>query len=232
MQVQAADIMAALTKHLIGKDKPVNPEAVLENNEVSLDRVVVLDAVGGIPSKHRGHGAHVFINLEQEYDLVESELAEYAEAAREDDSHSRSPAVYDQHRDNLELVRRCLHLLPSSSSGLIVSPKEAASSSEAANAATVPLGAGTRRQKNPLIHNLLTNKPTISSSLPAGRLHAPEHDDENAPMTEASTVLRKGMPLIVIPAADRLLGWQSLLVEGLLSNWIKTLESTCHVSYI
>lgn len=207
VQVQAADIMAALTKHVTGKDKPINPDAAISADEISLDRIVVLDAVGGIPSKHRGHGAHVFINLEQEYDQVESELAEYAEAARGDSSGPRGPAVYDQHRDNLELVRRCLHLLPSSSSGLIVSPQEAASSSEAARAAMPPLGAGTRRQKNPLIHNLLTNKPVISSSLPAGRLHTPDHEIECTPMTEASTVLRKGMPVSVIPAADRLLGW-------------------------
>ncbi|USW54042.1 Putative N-acetylglutamate synthase, fungal, acetylglutamate kinase-like superfamily [Septoria linicola] len=207
VQVAAADIMAALTKHLTGKDKPDDVEAAHKPDEVSLDRIVVLDAVGGIPSKHRGHGAHVFINLEQEYDLVESELAEYAEAARDDDTHPRGPAFYDQHRDNLELVRRCLHLLPSSSSGLIVSPQEAASSSEAAKATLPPLGAGTRRQKNPLIHNLLTNKPVISSSLPTARLAPLEADTDKTPLTEASTVLRKGMPLTVIPAADRLLGW-------------------------
>ncbi|CAK1363704.1 unnamed protein product [Cercospora beticola] len=209
VEVAAADIMAALTKYLTGKDKPVDDDAAHNYGEVSLDRIVVLDAVGGIPSKHRGHGAHVFINLDQEYDLVESELAEYAEEARQDETNSRGPAFYDQHRDNLELVRRCLHILPSSSSGLIVSPHEAASSSAATDAAPSPLGAaGTRRQKNPLIHNLLTNKPVISSSLPAARLAPKEHDGDEGPLTEASTVLRKGMPLSVIPSVGRTRGWQ------------------------
>jgi amino-acid N-acetyltransferase len=205
--VDSSDIMAALTKHIIGKDEPdqaIDPERV----PISLDRIVVLDAIGGIPSKDRGDGAHVFINLEQEYDMVESELAEYAEAARRRGDESRSPDLYDQHRDNLEMVRRCLHVLPPASSGLIVSPQEAASSSQAAQVKLPPLGAGTRRQKNPLIHNLLTNKPIVSSSLPTARLTALDDEHEHVTLTEASTVLRKGMSLIVIPAADRLLGWQ------------------------
>ncbi|KAM3419836.1 Amino-acid acetyltransferase [Cercospora zeina] len=207
VEVAAADIMAALTKYLTGKDEPVDPDAAHHYGDVSLDRIVVLDAVGGIPSKHRGHGAHVFINLDQEYDLVESELAEYAEEARQDEANSRGPAFYDQHRDNLELVRRCLHILPPSSSGLIVSPQEAAGSSAAVDASVPALEAGTRRQKNPLIHNLLTNKPVVSSSLPAARLAPVGQKTDDRPLTEASTVLRKGMPLSVIPSADRAFGW-------------------------
>lgn len=207
IQVEAADIMAALTKHLTGLDKAAQA-TIDEPGPVLLDRIVVLDAIGGIPSKERGDGAHVFVNLEQEYDLVEGELAEYADKAREESNHPRGPAFYDQHRDNLEMVRRCLHILPAASSGLIVSPNEAASSSQAVQPKLPPLGAGTRRQKNPLIHNLLTNKPVVSSSLPTARLTGSNGDHDNAPLTEASTVLRKGMPLIVIPAADRMLGWR------------------------
>ncbi|KAL8958178.1 MAG: hypothetical protein Q9183_005890, partial [Haloplaca sp. 2 TL-2023] len=40
--------------------------------EISLDRIILLDPLGGIPSSDRH--SHVFINLEQEYDAVHSEL--------------------------------------------------------------------------------------------------------------------------------------------------------------
>ncbi|KAF7198572.1 Amino-acid acetyltransferase, mitochondrial [Pseudocercospora fuligena] len=205
VQIAAADIMTTITKYLIGVDS-AGQQIAGPPEPISLDRIIVLDAIGGIPSKDRGDGAHVFINLEQEFDNIEQELSEYADAAERNHSHPRGSAFYDQHRENLDLVRKCLQLLPASSSALIATPEEAASSSRATKAPT--LGAGTRRQKNPLIHNLLTNKPLISSSLPAARLHHAEGEDPNTPLTEASTVLRRGMPLIVIPAADRYLGWQ------------------------
>ncbi|KXS98970.1 hypothetical protein AC578_4979 [Pseudocercospora eumusae] len=205
VQIAAADIMTTITKYLLGVDS-AGQQIAGPPEPISLDRIIVLDAIGGIPSKDRGDGAHVFINLEQEFDNIEQELSEYADAAERNHSHPRGSAFYDQHRDNLDLVRKCLQLLPPSSSALITTPEEAASSSRVTKAPT--LGAGTRRQKNPLIHNLLTNKPLISSSLPAARLHHAEGQHPNTPLTEASTMLRRGMPLIIIPAADRHLGWQ------------------------
>jgi amino-acid N-acetyltransferase len=72
------------------------------------------------------------------------------------------------HVNNLELARAVLAILPSSSSALLTSPEEAANSVK--EAPFQAAGVGTRRQRNPLIHNLLTDRPVFSSSLPVGRL--------------------------------------------------------------
>lgn len=207
-QVPAPEIMTALSQYLVSVNE--SDEADTDTKPLlSLDRIIVLDPIGGIPSKDRDHGAHVFINLEQEFNPIMKELLEYGDSAEKDANSSRIPAFYDQHRENLDMVRKCLNILPPTSSALIATPREAASSSRTGNTQSPMLGAGTRRQKNPLIHNLLTNKPLISSSLPAARFtHAWDDPTEKPQPTETSTVLRRGMPLIIIPAADRLLGWQ------------------------
>ncbi|KAK4629023.1 Amino-acid acetyltransferase, mitochondrial [Fulvia fulva] len=200
--VPVSDIMTGLTKHLTGRDKlSVPPRS--RQPPASVDRVILLDAIGGIPSKDRGDGAHVFVNLQQEFPMIEQELAEYAaEVAGGSESFGRH-TIYEQHLKNMKLTRDCLELLPSSASAVIVSPQEAASSS---TRSTVPTaGIGTRRQKNPLIHNLLTNKPQVSSSLPAARFHVDE--SEYTSQHNATTVLRRGMPLVIIPAAPRAIGW-------------------------
>lgn len=53
---------------------------------------------------------------------------------------------------------------------------------------------GTRRRKNTLIHNLLTDKPVYSSSLPAGRLRSGD-----VVVTPPSTFVKLGMPLTILP---------------------------------
>lgn len=205
--VSVLDIMTGLTKHITRSDRHGQPTAKQENEVTMLDRIILLDSVGGIPSKDRGDGAHVFINLEQEFDDIAEELSEYAADANENPDSPIGPAAFRQHQKNMFTVRKCLELLPPSSSALIVSPTEAASASRSgASKQVTPLSTGTRRQKNPLIHNLLTNKPLISSSLPTARLTT-SPEDEMANLSVA-TVLRRGMPLKVIPAARRGQGWQ------------------------
>ncbi|CAK4030837.1 Amino-acid acetyltransferase, mitochondrial [Lecanosticta acicola] len=205
--VSVLDIMTGLTRHIIGTDKHSQTSKASEDEHVQLDRIILLDSVGGIPSKDRGDGAHVFINLEQEFDDIAEELSEYAAESKENPDSQIGPWVFRQHQKNMFAVRKCLELLPPSSSALIVSPSEAASASRsAASLQATPISTGTRRQRNPLIHNLLTNKPLISSSLPTARLTT-SPDDQSAHLNVA-TVLRRGMPLKVIPAARRGQGWQ------------------------
>lgn len=199
--VATSDIMVGLTKHLVGLDRI--PEQDTEST--SLDRIILLDSVGGIPSKDRGDGAHVFINLQQEFQDIEKELSEYAADAKENSESLIAPAVYAQHQKNMDMMRQCVELLPAASSALIATPQEAASSSRVSGSRPAALETGTRRQKNPLIHNLLTNKPLISSSLPSGRFSSGE--GESTAMT-AATVLRRGMPVKIVPAAPRATGWQ------------------------
>jgi amino-acid N-acetyltransferase len=187
-----------------------------------LDRIIILDPLGGIPSENRADGAHVFVNLEAEYRDIKEELAKVSSDAKtvtakeqtsspvsgnscsqfvQDDvvpipgppkHHINDILPPDRHTKNLNVVERALKLLPPSSSGLILTPHEAATESLPA-----PDSSGRRPKPspNPLIHNVLTDKPMVSSSLPTSplsRLHG-----SHAP--RPSTFLKKGIPLTMIP---------------------------------
>jgi amino-acid N-acetyltransferase len=114
-----AETMRALTAQLAGQGtQPTIGSDAEDHDPVSLDRIIMLDPAGGIPSKDRGDGAHIFINLEQEFDAINKELSEF-------NTGSQS-AQYRQHRANLVISRQCLTMLPSASSALIITPEEAA----------------------------------------------------------------------------------------------------------
>lgn len=100
-----------------------------------------------------------------------------------------APSIIDTHLKSLELVRDALALLPPSSSALLTTPFEAAASTHR-SASAAPPGVGTRPRRNPLIHNLLTDKPIFSSSLPTTRL---------SPSTSPTTFVKRGMPLTILP---------------------------------
>jgi len=202
---ELSDVVAALTEELSGQHGE-GETGEQGPYETSLDRIIVLDTVGGIPSKDRGDKAHVFINLKQEFEGIEKEMSEYTNVC----SKNESSQVYTQHKRNLRTLDRCLAKLSSASSGLIISPHEAASSSQVDGERDSTIGAGTRRQRNTLIHNLLTNKPMVSPSLPTARLSSNQTDVGFASpvTTETATLVKRGMPLTIIPAADRSLGWQ------------------------
>lgn len=192
-----AEVMRALTAQLSGQGASPEVGSHAEYPDpVSLDRIIMLDPVGGIPSKDRGDGAHIFINLEQEFDSISKELL---------NGNTGNPAAqYRQHHANLDITRQCLAMLPSASSALIITPEEAAISSRGRTQGE-PIRTGTRQQKNTLIHNLLTNKPLVSSSLPLARLPSP--DTSPTPSRPTATLVKKGMPLTIIPSADRWIGW-------------------------
>ena len=106
------------------------------------------------------------------------------------------------HLQNLELVRSVLSMLPPSSSALLTTPDEAANAGK-----ETPFragGVGTRRHRNPLIHNLLTDKPVFSSSLPVGRLGQTKSSMGDDPSTLATSITpttfaKHGMHITIFP---------------------------------
>jgi len=246
--VAANDVILALTKELAGFPTDLEPDedphAVRERlntlrEEVSLDRLIILDPLGGIPTSDRPNGYHVFLNMEQEFEAAKQDLLQglprtqhadsYESAFTENASSDPEPSniftncvepdlgslktwpqqlwqpIEDNsqfnnwtHLQNLQLVRAVLSLLPPSSSALLTTPEEASNSSRDTpfQAARV----GTRRQRNPLIHNLLTDKPVYSSSLPMGRLSHSSNEPLSSPESITPTTFAKhGMSVTIFP---------------------------------
>lgn len=181
-----------------------------------VDRVIILDPLGGIPAKNRWNNAHVFLNLEDELESAKRHLRSMKDAkSLSDTAGTTAPAVekspMQAHFDNLELAKNTLAILPSTSSALITTPQEAAnlqpSSGEGSTLGFVG-SVGTRRRHNPLIHNLLTDRPSHSSSLPLGRI-APilrTTSPNSNPVMSPTTLAKRGMPVTVFPDPT-LTGW-------------------------
>jgi amino-acid N-acetyltransferase len=248
------DIMFALTREFAGvattthpDEDPTSAAEKIEflQRQVSLDRLIILDPLGGIPAPDRPGGAHVYINMEQEFEDVRNELLNgvggsflvsdagatlgTAVSPLGDGSFSEfvgteivnTPDRYSvqcrggwkqiphdnlAHLRNLELLKRTLSLLPPTSSALLTTPLEAANSGRPPSEPFRATGVGTRRQRNPLIHNLLTDKPIFSSSLPASRLPAsrlvsksPQYSPGIGAGATATTFAKRGMPVTIIP---------------------------------
>lgn len=262
--LSANDAVLALTKELAGlamtpdpdEDPLLTAKSISDlQKEVSLDRIILLDPLGGVPAFSGPQTSHVFINMEQEFDDIEDELlrvqqfgtpeiqnsrltstlatselsstgaASTTSASSIADSNPLSKFVNHEvvsapsgqsepskppipiqdlangHLNNLRLSQQALAMLPSSSSGIITSPTEVANSAKAPHAAASDLSTvGTRRQRNPLIHNLLTDKPLLSSSLPMSRRVAANGSPSpiSAP-TSHTTFVKRGMPLTIFP---------------------------------
>lgn len=226
--VLADDVVLALVREFAGL---AGGSSSIESNTHSrqdvyerpiMDRIIILDPLGGIPSQNRADGAHVFVNLEAEYRDIKEELAKVSLDTKSIDNGRAEASLSsgnplskfvedevaplpgppkhrigdilppDRHTKNLNVVERALKLLPPSSSGLILTPSEAATEPLPAPDKT---GRRAKPSPNPLIHNVLTDKPMVSSSLPtspASRIHG-----LHAP--KPSTFLKKGIPLTMIP---------------------------------
>ena len=207
----ADDVVLALTKELAGFQNIPLPEDDADGirerlqelqNEISLDRLIVLDPLGGIPASDRPNGYHVFLNMEQEYKSAKKDIL--ADRARSSGKSADDPDPGKlQHIENLQLARSMLSILPPSSSALLTTPDEAANSGREPETPFQATGVGTRRQKNPLIHNLLTDKPVFSSSLPVGRLghSASSIKYEPAPVAymTPTTFAKHGMSVSIFP---------------------------------
>jgi amino-acid N-acetyltransferase len=142
-----------------------------QDHLVSVERIIVVDPVGGLPATERPGGSHIYINLQQEYDQLLEHLSNTVASVKD----LPSTLSIKLHLRNLIIVDKCLALLKSTSSGLITTPTIAA----ATPSQTVP---------QPLIHNLLTDKPMISPSLPTRQIRTPKSH---------TTLLRRGLPVAV-----------------------------------
>ncbi|KAK7183032.1 hypothetical protein PSPO01_10877 [Paraphaeosphaeria sporulosa] len=244
IRVSPDDVLLALTREFAGLTPNVDtsgsvvPESAGKTQDEEprrkpvLDRIIILEPLGGIPAEHRADGAHVFINLEAEYRDVRKELerpsliaestenpsissfgssnplskfveTEIASMPGTEAKHVSTDSASSRHVKNLDVVHRALRLLPPSSSAIIITPAEAAISSQAALQKSSSAGVRTRRSKNPLIHNLLTDKPMTSSSLPDPLVTRPLASADPNP----ATFLKKGIPVTILPD-PRVYPWQ------------------------
>ncbi|KAL6703853.1 Amino-acid acetyltransferase, mitochondrial [Coniothyrium glycines] len=233
VRVQADDVILALIRDVAGLtlhgsdsaestghvEARKGPETLL-----SLDRIIVLDPLGGIPSENRADGAHAFVNLAAEYREIKKELRRLMLTVKDYDNsqmltalgtpfskstedafvslqrsrpQQRAGNAPSRHLQNLQVVQRGLKMLPSSSSGLILTPSEAATKA-------IPDDAQSTPSKNPLLHNLLTDKSMVSSSLPT----TPATHFLGSAMPNPPTFLKKGMPLTMIPDPRSFGPWQ------------------------
>lgn len=141
-----------------------------DSDFVTLEKFVFLDDVGGIPSLERYQSSHVLINLMQEYPAVKYELDECNLTSKERYSHIQ----------NLDQMNNLLTMTPKAT-GIITTPSIAA------------LHTFGRKNTNPIIHNILTDRPTISSSLPV--------DLKKAPLLN-TTIMKKGIPINIFLSHD------------------------------
>ena len=227
--VVADEVILALTREFAGLGTKTQSKMHVEKatafntkkqRQISLDRIIILDALGGISSTDKAHSSHVFINLEQEYDsikrdldnvrvdprysstaIIESKIAPGNAQRRRDAAETdlQSSSI-DMHVQNLDLVRNALALLPPSSSAFLTTPDAVANSESRPPLASQGPRVRTRRQRNPLIHNLLTDKPVFSSSLPSNRVRSSAMQG-SIPVTESSTAtfFKRGMPVSIVP---------------------------------
>jgi amino-acid N-acetyltransferase len=210
--VDSNQIVLALTRYFAGfqsntTDTPAEADAAFPNPIALVERIILLDPLGATPMTGRPGASHRFINLEQEYEPILKELMGPDGSPLADDKDLR--ASITAHAANLALAKDALAMLPHTSSALITTPDAAANlmtTSFGPNEATGSdslFGIGgmvtTRRKKNPLLHNLLTDKPVFSSSLPMARAPTNSGREPTMGASGGSTLLKKGMPLRVFP---------------------------------
>ncbi|KAI3406392.2 ARG2 [Candida oxycetoniae] len=132
-------------------------------NLLSVEKIVMIDPLGGIPSIERNQTSHVFINLSQEYSDILSEL--YI-------GHI-DPKIRNLHVNNLNSMNEILTFIRKKSgndetTGIITTPEIMSTNDD---------------QLNPIIYNVLTDRSIISSSLPSTSKRTP-------PLS--TTIIKKG----------------------------------------
>lgn len=200
----------------------VNPPA----KKALVDRVIILDPLGGIPAKNRWNNAHVFLNLEDELESAKEHLSSLRSGSSQAQTAStRATAAQESpnqaHLKNLDLAKDVLKILPPTSSALITTPREAANlhpsveSTNKGNTMGFVGTVGTRRSHNPLIHNLLTDRPSHSSSLPLGRIKPllRTTDPASNPVMSPTTLAKRGMPVSIYPDPNSS-GWTPPTPDG------------------
>jgi amino-acid N-acetyltransferase len=197
----------ALTRYFTGQQFEQNinrgqdgsPEEAVEPL-ASVERVIVLDPFGATPVIGRPDVYHRFINLEQEYATLLDHLGGNEASSKTEKGQPEQAGI--AHARNLKLARDTLSLLPETASVLLTSPFAAANK---------PVQKGdyqfgfdgmvtTRKKKNPLLHNLLTDKPVFSPSLPyLQRIQSPELAYSGTGESTDATLVKWGMPLTIYP---------------------------------
>ncbi|KAK4126194.1 N-acetylglutamate synthase [Parathielavia appendiculata] len=211
----ANEIIFALTSFFSGlqfdkqtgtEDSPEVPSGRRSLRKALVDRVIIIDPFGGIPASSHGDGARVFVNLEEEFDKLRDALAAHGQHDFLPSSASLLGYPKARHVENLKLVKNTLGILPSTASAVITSPAEAANlraSPIQVNEASVGRFAGevkTRRWQNPLIHNLITDRPIYSASLPIGRVKPTARNMElTSARMPTTTLAKKGLPVTIFP---------------------------------
>ncbi|KAG0681274.1 Amino-acid acetyltransferase, mitochondrial [Pichia californica] len=121
---------------------------------LSVEKVVFIGEAGGFPSIERSEGSHVLINLLQEYKDIKNELSKELDL---------NLVEREEHLSNLEEMKYLLDRSPSIT-GILTTPEMAAREEEK------QVG----KETNPIIYNILTDRPTISSSLPVSLRRTPQ----------------------------------------------------------
>ncbi|KAK8010800.1 hypothetical protein PG990_009765 [Apiospora arundinis] len=207
--VDANDAVLALTRQLSGLQflgQPMEDKHIVQQLKATeVYRLIILDPVGGVPANNRATGRYMFLNLEQEYEEVTRSLTE---STLNSDSKNPGTAQENQHHlRNSQMVRKALSLLPSTSSAIITTPKDAANERPQEEADSGWPYVSTRRKLNPLIHNLLTDKPAQSSSLPSGRFTPVVSSNGAAQLGSSTTLAKRGMHVTILPN-PRVSMWQ------------------------
>lgn len=139
------------------------------SNLLSLEKVIIADRLGGIPSIERNQTSHVFINLSQELSDIISEMY----------IGFLDTEVRDKHLKNLNVMNNILEIAAKKSgnndtTGIITTPEVIALNKD---------------NLNPIIYNVLTDRPIISSSLPSSFERTPR---------VSTSILKKGFPVTVL----------------------------------
>lgn len=149
-----------------------------------IDKFFILNNIGGIPSNERQENSHVFINLSQEFNHISKSLSNQLDKLKRREPSSEDlmdrMAVHmkeeefsllelkcKEHLEDLQLMNVVLSKLSNSSTGLITTTRAASLA---------------HNSNNPLLHNLLTDRSLISSSLPRfkKRHESLESNDDHA----------------------------------------------------
>lgn len=138
-------------------------------NLLSVEKIIFIDSLGGIPSIERNQTSHVFINLSQEFSDIISELY----------IGHLDPKMREAHLSNLESMNKILCLISqktdtNATTGIITTPAVMSVNND---------------QLNPVVYNVLTDRPIISSSLPSTFQRTPEI---------STSIIKKGFEVTVI----------------------------------
>ncbi|PHH68342.1 hypothetical protein CDD82_628 [Ophiocordyceps australis] len=207
LPTSSSDAVVAMTRFLIGfqyaLDNDDDDSAPPPRKIASVERVILLDPLGAVPMPGIPNLYHCFINLAEDYDPIMKDLKDIPSSlAGHEKTSTQLPGSL--HAANLSLAKNALAILPPSSSALITTPL-AASNPRSRPSSTSPTASpfdfaemmttGTRR--NPLLHNLLTDRPASSPSLPLQRVLCSK--GAKAAVSKRVTLVKRGMPVTVYP---------------------------------